>query len=111
MLSFLIALAFTPVLLGLLWMYTSPLRRLDGYTALKVIIRIVLFVAVMGAWFAQLGFLAHRVPSNTRRFYVITLLVIEAVPMFYIVFSRDPNRRRSKSANHTDEDGKEGTRH
>ena len=103
MLSFLAALAFTPVVLGLLWIYMSPLRRLDGHTVLKVVIRVVLFVAVMGVWFAQLGFLAYRVPSNARRFYVISLLAIEAIPMLYIVFSRDPHRRRSKSANHIDD--------
>ena len=111
MLNFLTALAFTPVLLGLMWLYTSPLRRLDGLTAVKVIIRIVLFVAVFGGWMFQLNFLGRSEPSNTRRFYVLTLLVIDVIPIFVIGFYRDPHRRRSKSANHTDEEGKNDSRH
>jgi RsiW-degrading membrane proteinase PrsW (M82 family) len=103
--SFLIVLVFAPVLLGLLWMYMSPLRRLDGYTPVKVIIRIALFVAVFGGFLAQLNFLAHHEPLNTRRLYGIALLVIEAIPMLFIVFYRyyqDPNSYGSKRVNRTE---------
>jgi membrane-associated HD superfamily phosphohydrolase len=69
-------------------MYTSPLPRLDGYLPVKVITRIVLFVAVFGGLWAQLTFLAHSEPSNTRRIYVVALLVIECIPMMFIMFYR-----------------------
>ena len=108
--SFLVALAFAPALLAGLWLYTSPLRRLDGHTAVKVISRIVLFVAVFGGWMVQLDFLGQSVPSNTRRIYVMALLVIEAIPMSLIMFYRYPNRR-SKSTNLTDGEGKKDGKH
>lgn len=110
MLSFLAALAFAPVLLGLVWMYTSPLRRLDGHTALKVIIRVVLAAGVFGIGVAQLAIIAHSVPVKSRRVYAIPLLVIEAIPTLAILFYRDPGRRRSQSATHTDNDGKKDSR-
>lgn len=91
--SFLVMLLFAPVLLGVTWVYMSPLPRLDVYTPWKVIIGRVLsktafFVLVLGGLFAQLNFLAHNVPSNTRRFWVMALLIMEAVPMLWIVFYR-----------------------
>jgi peptidoglycan biosynthesis protein MviN/MurJ (putative lipid II flippase) len=99
MIGFLVALLFTPALVGMTWMLTSP--RLDGYAPWKVIIKILLAVAILGGMLAQLNFLAHNVPSNTRQFYLLTLLVIDAIPMLFIMISRDPSRRRSKSANRT----------
>jgi hypothetical protein len=105
MVSFLIVLLFAPVLLGLLWMYTSPLPRLDGYTPMKVTIRIALFVAVFVGFLAQLNFLAHNEPLNARRFYGMALLIIEAIPMLFIMFYRyyqDPNSYGSKRVNRTD---------
>jgi hypothetical protein len=105
MLSFLVALAFAPVLLGLVWIYTSPLRRLDGYSAVKVIIRIVLFVAIIGVGVVQLAFLAHSVPLSARHLYAIPLLAIEGIPLTILVIYRDPRRRRSKSANPTVNEG------
>lgn len=104
MLSFLVALAFALVLLGLVWMYTSPLRRLDGYTAVKVIIRTVSVVAIVGVVVAQLAIIAHSVPLNARRLYAIPLLAIECIPLTLLVIYRDPHRRRSKSANHIDDE-------
>jgi hypothetical protein len=86
-------------------MYTSPLPRLDGYTPVKVIIRIVLFVAVFGGFFAQFNFLAHNEPLNARRSYGMALLVIEAIPMLFIMFYRyyqNPSRYGSKRVNRTD---------
>jgi hypothetical protein len=108
MVSFLIVLVFAPVILGLLWMYTLPLSRLDGYTPLKVAFRIVLFVAVFGGIIAQLNFLAHNQPLNVRRFYGMALLVIEAIPILFILISRDPSKNRSKSVNGPNEGGKKG---
>lgn len=88
MVSFLIALVFAPVLWGLTWAYTSPLSRFDGNTLVKVIFRVVLFTITFVGFFAPLYFLAHHVPSNVRRFYLLALLVIEAIPMFLIMFYR-----------------------
>ena len=106
MLSFLVALAFAPVLFGLVWIYMSFLRRPDRYTAVRVLTIIVLLVAILGGLLVQLDCLANSVTPNTRRFYVIALLAIEAIPLTFLVICRDPNRRRSKSANRTDEEGK-----
>lgn len=102
MVNFLMMLVFAPLVLGLTWIYISPMPRLDGNTPVKVIIRIVLFVAIFGGFLAQLGFLAHHEPPNARRFYVMTLLVIEAIPGSFILISRDPGRFRPKHANGTD---------
>ena len=88
MVSFLIVLAFAPVLWGSLWAYTSPLPRLDGYTLVKAIIRIVLAVAALGGMFVQLDYLVHHVPINSRRLYGNALLVIEGIPMLVIMFYR-----------------------
>jgi hypothetical protein len=95
MISFLVALVFAPVLSGFTWMYMSPLPRLDGLTPVKVIIRIVLFVATLGGIFAQLNFLAHNEPLSARNFYGTALLGIEAVPILSILiyrYNRDPPR-------------------
>ena len=92
MLSFLIALVFVPVPCGLAWAYTSPLSGFAGNTLVKVIVRVIirvaLFAATMVGFFAPLYFLAHHVPSNLRRIYLLVLLVIEAIPMFLILFYR-----------------------
>ncbi|TAM84406.1 MAG: hypothetical protein EPN47_01665 [Acidobacteria bacterium] len=69
---------------------------------MKVIIRIVLFVGVFGGWMVQLNFLGRSVSSNTRRFYVMALLVIEAIPIFLIGFYHNPSRRKPKSTNRTE---------
>jgi hypothetical protein len=88
MVSFLIVLIVAPVLLGLSWMYVSPMSRLDGYTPVKVIIRLVLFMAIFGGLWAQLNFLVHSEPSNTFHIYGMALLVIEGIPMMFIVIYR-----------------------
>ena len=92
MVKFLIALVFVPVPCGLVWAYTSPLSSFAGNTMVKVfvrvIIRVVLFAATMVGLFAPLYFVAHHVPSNLRRIYLLVLLVIEAIPMFLILFYR-----------------------
>lgn len=103
--SFFTVLLFAPVLLELLWMYMSPLRRLDGYIPAKVMIRIVLFAAIFGGFLAQLNFLAHHEPLNARRIYGMALLVIEAIPMLFIIFYRyykDPNSYGRKRVNRTE---------
>jgi len=76
--------------------------RLYGYTPGKVIIRIVLAVAMFGGMLAQLTFVVHNVPPNTRQFYLLTVLIVDAIPMLFIMISRDPSRCKSKSATHTD---------
>jgi len=106
MVSFMVALLFAPVLVGLTWMYTSPLPRLNEYTPVKVIIRLVLSVALIGGLLAQVNFLAQHEPSNARRFYLLVLLVTECIPMLLIMFYRDPSRNRSKPPNRTDAYGK-----
>jgi hypothetical protein len=92
MVSFLIVLAFAPVLFGLTWMFTSPLARLDGYTPVKVIIRIVLAATMLGVVAAQFNFLGHNIPLSARRPYGTALLAIECIPMMVIMFYRDPSR-------------------
>jgi len=88
MTNFLLALSFAPVVFGLLWIYMSPLSRLDGFTFVKVIIRVALFFLTMGGLFAQLGFIAQRVPMPTRRIYILALLIIEGIPMLGFMFYR-----------------------
>lgn len=88
MASFLMVLVFAPILLGATWLYTSPLQRLGQNTPAKVTIRIVLFAVMLGGLFAQLDFLAHNVPTNSRRYYLLSLLVVECVPMLAIMFYR-----------------------
>jgi hypothetical protein len=92
MVSFLIALVLIPVPCGLAWVYLSPLSSFAGNTLVKVyirlIIRVVLFAATFVGFFVPLYYLAHHVPSNLRRIYVLVLLVIEAIPMFLIGFYR-----------------------
>lgn len=95
MVGFLTVLVFAPVLLGLLWIYTSPLPRLDGYTPVKVIIRIVLFAAIFGGFLTQLNFLAHNEPLNARRFYGMALLIVEVIPMLFIMFYRYYQNQRN----------------
>jgi hypothetical protein len=84
---------------------------LDGNTAVKVIIRIVSVVAIIGVVVAQLAIIAQSVPLNARRRYAIPLLAIECIPLTLLMIYRDPRRRGSKSANHADEDGKKGSSH
>lgn len=93
MVSFLIVLAFAPVLWGSLWAYTSPLPRLDGYTLVKAIIRIVLAVAALGGMVVQFDYLGHHIPLTSRRLYGIGLLVIEGIPMLVIMIYREYHNR------------------
>ncbi len=102
MVSFLAALVFAPVLAGCTWIYVSPLRRLDGHTSVKGIIRIVLFVAIFGGMLTQLKFLVDNEPSNTSGPYIVALLAIDAIPILSILFYRDLRRRGAKPANHID---------
>jgi hypothetical protein len=107
MIDFLKMLPFAPVIVGLTWLYMSPLRRLDGNTLAKVIIRIALSTAILGGFFAQLNFLAHREPANLRRPYLMALLIIEAIPMLTIMFYRtnkDPASYGLKPTNRTDQE-------
>ena len=109
MVSFLAVLVFAPVVLGLTWMYMSPLPRLHGYTLVKVIIRIVLVMAIFGGFLAQLNFLARNEPSNTRRFYVMAFVVIESVSILLVGFYRyyqNPSSYGSWRPNRTDGSGK-----
>ena len=93
MVSFLIVLAFAPVLWGSTWAYMSPLRRLDGYTLVKASIRIVLAAAIVGGIVAQFNYLGHHVPLNSRRLYGIGLLVIQGIPMLVIMIYREYHNR------------------
>lgn len=68
---------------------------------MAVFMRAVLSVVILGGLFAQLYFLAHDVPSNSRRFYLMALLVVEGVPMLSIIVYRDHQNRSS----HGDERG------
>jgi len=86
--SFLLALMFAPVVMALLWMYTSPLARLDGYTAAKVLIRIILFFLTMGALIASVAFVTTSGPIKNTRPYALALLIIEAIPMLAIMLYR-----------------------
>lgn len=89
MVSFLMMLALAPVEWGFTWMYASPLRRMDGYFWGKLIVRVVLAVAILGGLGAQLNFVANREPSlHARQFYLLALLIIEAVPGLAILFYR-----------------------
>jgi hypothetical protein len=107
MIDFLKMLPFAPGIVGLTWLYMSPLRRLDGNTLTKVLIRVALSVAILGGFFAQLNFLAHREPVDLRRPYLMALLIIQAIPMLAIMFYRthkDPGRYGLKPTNRTDQE-------
>lgn len=67
---------------------------------MTVIIRMLLAVVILGGLFAQLYFLAHNVPSNSRRFYLMALLVVEGIPMLSIIFYRDYQNRSGYGAKH-----------
>lgn len=89
MASFLMMLALAPIMWGLTWIYASPLRSLDGYFWVKLIVRVVFVVVILGGFGAQLNFLAHREPSlHTRQFYLLALLIIEGIPMLAILIYR-----------------------
>jgi hypothetical protein len=107
MVSFLIGLAFTPVLVSLTWIYSSPMPRLDRCPPMKVTIKVIiktaLCVAILGGMLAQLDYLAHHVPSSARGPYVFALLVIDAIPILSILIYRDPSRRKLKSPNRTED--------
>jgi len=94
MASFLIAVAFAPLLLVSMWMYMSPLPGLSGRTTAKALVRTGLAVVVLGGLFAQLGLLARDVPLDTRRFWMMTLLMIEGIPLLSILFYRDSKNRK-----------------
>jgi hypothetical protein len=83
-----------------MWIYMSPLPRMDGSAPTKVIMKIVLSVVIFGGLFAQLYFLAHSVPSNLRRLYLMALLVVEGIPILLIICFRDYHNRNSSGANH-----------
>ncbi len=88
MVSFLMMLALAPVEWGFTWMYASPLRRMDGYFWGKLIVRVVLAVAILGGLGAQLNFVANREPSlHARQFYLLALLIIEAVQSWPFCFT------------------------
>ena len=93
MVTFLVALAFAPVLFGGMWMYMSPLPALGGHTVAKAILRIVLAIVVVRGLFAQLGLLAHNVPLDTRRFWMLALLVVEGIPLLSVLLYRDHKNR------------------
>lgn len=87
--SFLMMLTLAPVMWWVTWIYMSPLHRLDGHFWVKLVVRVVLCVIVLGGLFAQLGFLVHgELSLHARRFYLGALLLIEGVPILAIVFYR-----------------------
>lgn len=98
MVSFFVALAFAPVLLGATWMYMSPLSRLDGHAIAKAIIKIVLAIVLTGGFFGQLGLLAHYVPLDTRRFWMMALVIIEGIPLLSLLLYRDYKNRDNYGA-------------
>ena len=93
MVSLLVALAFAPLLLASTWMYMSPLSRLDGHPAAKVIVKIVLAAVVLGGGIAQLNFLGHKVPLSARSFWGLALLITEGIPILAVMFYRDYKNR------------------
>jgi hypothetical protein len=78
-----------------MWMYMSPLSALAGHAVAKVIIRLALAIVVLGGLFAQLGLLAHNVPLETRRFWMLSLLIVEGIPLLSILLYRDYKNRNN----------------
>ena len=101
--SLLVVLAFAPVLLGLAWIFTAPSSQ--GSTLVKIGIKLPIAVAFLGGIFAQIAYLCHNISLHDRRFYVYALLIVEVIPMSYILIRPDLRRRISRSANHTDANG------
>jgi hypothetical protein len=81
-----------------MWMYMSPLPRLDEHMLAKAMIRIVLAVVLMGGLFWQLGFLAQHVPLNTRRFWMLALLIVEGIPLLSTGLYKDHKNRTNNGA-------------
>jgi hypothetical protein len=98
MVSFFVMLIFAPMLLWATRIFMSPSPHADERAQTTGIIRILLAVAILGGLFAQLYFLAHNVPSNSRRFYLLALLVIEGIPMLVIICYRDYRNRGGNGA-------------
>jgi hypothetical protein len=107
MVSFMVVLLFAPVLAWFTWMYTSPLPR---YTPVKVMIRLLWAVAILGGIIAQLAFLAHNNPLNARRFYGMALLVIEGIPLLFLLLYRCSGTIGFRPVDRTDGEGKNGNK-
>ncbi len=93
MVSFIVVFLFAPVLAWFTWMYTSPMPR---YTPVNVILRLPWGVAMIGGLFAQLIFLAHHEPLKNIRFYILALLVIEGIPLLFLLIYLAPKWIGSK---------------
>jgi hypothetical protein len=99
--SFFVMLLFAPVVLGLLWAYTSPRPRPERHDIVLTLIRVFLFAAVFGGILAQENYLAHHEPVSRRGFYGGALFLMECVPMLFIIFYRyyrEQNRPASQLA-------------
>ena len=100
--SGIIALLFVPIFIGLTWLYTSPLSGIKLGSFAKALLRIALFVAIFGGILAQVNYLATNEPPSTRNFCGGLCVLLEIVPIIFILFYRyykDPSRSGSYRSN------------
>ena len=88
MVNFLMLLPLAPVMWGFTWIYASPWRRLDGYFWVKLILRVMSCVVLLGGFLAHIAFLARHEPPNTRGPYMFALIAFDAIPSMAIMFYR-----------------------